>query len=43
LEAGDSHFSLGPALNKAFMFGRDIAVVSVSEDGRSLPKLYELG
>lgn len=41
--AGDSHFTLGPALNKVFMFSRDVSLVSISPDGIALPDIYEVG
>ncbi|KAJ4404454.1 hypothetical protein N0V85_004874 [Neurospora sp. IMI 360204] len=38
--AHDGHFNYAPALHSVFSFGRSFNLVSVSEDGTSLPKVY---
>lgn len=43
--AHDGHFAIRPDMFKAFSFRNDLAVdiVSVSVDGKQVPKLYNLG
>lgn len=42
--AHDGHFVLYPdALTKAFEWGRQLALVSISSDGKELPEIYVYG
>lgn len=43
--AHDGHFAIRPDMFKAFSFRNDLAtdIVSVSVDGKQVPKLYNLG
>lgn len=39
--AADGHLGYNPALNSAFSFKRTLNLVSISEDGVQLPKIYD--